>query len=464
MNFGKVDGAIIRKLEDICGGKYVITDRDLMLGYRTDETVEAERFLGVRFPEVVVKPRSTREISEIMKLANKERIPVTPRGGGTGLSGGVIPVYGGIVLSMENMNRILEIDKENLMIVLEGGVPLAEIYRAVEGEGLFFPPHPGDEGAHIGASIATNAGGARTVKHGVMRNFVKGMEVVLPTGEVLNLGGKLLKNNTGYSLMHLLIGSEGTLGIITKATLKLLPPSAAPTILVVPYERPRDAMKTVLEILRGGVIPMGIEYMEREAIERSEKHLGRKWPTEKGEACLMVMVTGKDEDEILSRSEYIMGICEANNALDVFMAEQKRVQENVMEIRGKMYEALKGDIAAIFDITVPPAKIVEFIDGAKKILEKYGVSMPAYGHAGDGNVHIHVMKTDVETYEKVKEELYDECTKTGGVISGEHGIGLLRIADLHFSREERELELMKGVKKIFDPNFILNPGKIFPAP
>ncbi|MCP8304049.1 MAG: FAD-binding oxidoreductase [archaeon] len=463
MYYGKVDENLIKELKNICGSKYVITDKDQMLGYRTDETIEAEKMLRVPFPDAVVKPRFVEEISEVLKLSNKKRIPVTPRGGGTGLSGGVIPVYGGIVLSMENMNKIIEIDKENLMVVLEAGVALGDLYKAVEREGFFFPPHPGDEGAQIGGAIATNAGGARTVKYGTMRSFVKGIEVVLPTGEVLNLGGKLLKNNTGYALMHLIIGSEGTLGVITKATLKLLPSSAAPMILVVPYSNRHDAIKTVLEILRGGVIPLGIEYMEREAMERSEEYLGRKWPTEKGEGCLMVMITGKDEDEIFSRSECIMRICEANKALDIFMAEQKRDQENVMEIRSKMYEALKGDMMALFDITVPPGRMGKFMKKVEEVSEKYGVSMSTYGHAGDGNVHVHLMKTDVKKYEKIKEELYEEGSRMGGVISGEHGIGLLRIGDLHISRDRKEIELMKKIKKVFDPNGILNPGKIFPA-
>ncbi|MCP8311770.1 MAG: FAD-binding oxidoreductase [Candidatus Methylarchaceae archaeon HK02M1] len=463
MYYGKVDENLIKELKSICGSEYVITDKDKMLGYRTDETIEAEKMLRVPFPDVVVKPRSMEEISELLKLSNKKRVPVTPRGGGTGLSGGVIPVYGGIVLSMENMNKIIEIDKENLMVVLEAGATLGDLYKAVGREGFFFPPHPGDEGAQIGGVIATNAGGARTLKYGTMRSFVKGMEVVLPTGEVLNLGGKFLKNNTGYAIMHLLIGSEGTLGVITKATLKLVPCSSAPMILVVPYSNRHDAIKTVLEILRGKVIPLGIEYMEREAMERSEEYLGRKWPTEKGEGCLMVMITGKDEDEIFSRSEYIMGICEANKALDVFMAEQKRDQENVMEIRSKMYEALKGDMMTLFDITVPPGKMGEFMEKVEEVSEKYGVSMPTYGHAGDGNVHVHLMKTDVKTCEKIKDELYEEGSRMGGVISGEHGIGLLRIGDLHLSRDKKEIELMRRIKKVFDPNFILNPGKIFPT-
>ncbi|NIQ05056.1 MAG: FAD-binding oxidoreductase [Candidatus Korarchaeota archaeon] len=462
--YSKVDKNILDKLRETCGNEYVLTDKSQMMGFKGDETAALEKRVNVRFPEAVVKPGSTEEVSMIMTIAYNEGVPVTPRGGGTGLSGGVVPIHGGIVLSLERLDNIIEIDTENLMAVVEAGVTLEALYDAVEEVGLYFPPHPGDEGAHIGGSIAANAGGARCVRYGVIRNYVQGMKVVLPKGDILNLKGKLLKNNTGYALRHLLIGSEGTLGIITEATLRLMPSSIEPTILVAPYKKREDAVRTIPEILRSGIIPLGVEYIEKEALTRSEKHLDRSWPTKKGAASLMIMVSGRGEEEILSKSQEIMEICEKNNAIDVFLASEDREKENVMEIRSKIYDALKEDSLEIFDITVPPSKIVDFMKKVEEVSGKYDLPMPAYGHGADGNIHVHVMNTDMETYEKIKNELFKKSNKLGGVITGEHGVGVTKIDDLHFSRSDKELELMRTIKSVFDPKNILNTGKVVPGP
>lgn len=460
--FKQVEEAILSQLKEICGKKYVVTEQKQMIDYVTDETAALEKRIEIRYPEAVVKPSSTNEVAKVMKLAYQEEIPVTPRGGGTGLSAGAVPIHGGILLSLERLDQVVEVDTDNLMAVVEGGVTLEELFDAVEEKNLYFPPHPGDEGAHVGGSIAANAGGARCVRYGVIRNYVLGMEVVLPNGEVLNLKGKLLKNNTGYALRHLLIGNEGTLGIITKATLRLMPPSTEPTILVAPYENREDAIRTIPAILRGGIIPLGAEYIEKEALKRSEEYLDQKWPTEKGAASLMIMISGRGEEEILSKSQDIMTICEEYNAIDVFMASEKRERDNVMDIRSKIYEALKEESMEIFDITVPPSSIVDFMQKVEELSEKYNMPMPGYGHGADGNIHIHVMNTEIETFNEIKGKLFEFATKLGGVITGEHGIGKTKLSDIHYSRSESELALMRQIKKVFDPKGILNPGKVIP--
>lgn len=285
----KINPEVIKELKKIVGDNNIITDKEKMIDYSHDEfSLDWVR----HFPEVVVKPKTTGEISQIMKLASKEKFSVTPRGGGTGLVGGCIPVFGSVVLSLENMNKILEVDEENLMATVEPGVTLMDFYEKVKSSGLFFPPHPGDESAYMGGAIATNAGGARAVKYGVMRDFVKGLEVVLPNGEILDLGGKLMKNCTGYSLLHLMIGSEGTLGIITKAVILLMPRPKRVITLVIPYDSLYDTIKTVPKIILNGIRPMSIEFIQSDAISPSEEMLGKKWPGKEGKAFLMIIVDG----------------------------------------------------------------------------------------------------------------------------------------------------------------------------
>ncbi|GAI32162.1 unnamed protein product, partial [marine sediment metagenome] len=294
----------VEKLQDIVGQDWVITKREQMESYLVDETALAVR------PKpadnvVVVKPANSKEISEILKLANREKTPVFIRGGGTGLCGGAMPTVDGIVLSMERLDKVEEVDKDNLMIVVEGGVTLEAMLKAVEDAGLFFPPHPGDEGAYIGGLVACNAGGARAVKYGVIRNYVKGLEVVLPTGEIMNVGGKLIKNNQGLDLLHLLIHSEGILGVITKVIFRLYPRSASSGTMVISYDTRHDAMDSVPKILRSGVIPLAVEYVDRDVIEMSAEYLGMKWPATKGSAHVIVIVTGANEDEVYLQAEQV---------------------------------------------------------------------------------------------------------------------------------------------------------------
>ncbi|MEM2122258.1 MAG: FAD-binding oxidoreductase [Candidatus Bathyarchaeia archaeon] len=462
--YAAVTGKIIEELTRIVGDGNVITDRSEMEPYSHDEM--ARDIAIVYCPDVVVKPGCTEEVSEIMRIANRVKVPVTPRGAGTGLSGGAVPVFGGILLSMERLNRILEVDEDNLMITVEAGASLMEIYEALKGTDLFFPPHPGDESAHIGGAVAANAGGARTVKYGVMRDFVKGGEVVLPTGEILKIGGNLMKNNTGYNLLHLLIGSEGTLGVFTKLVLRLLPKPKYTLILILSYEDVDDAVATVPEILRRGIIPLGIEYIEEDCIKPTEEMLGKKWPA-KGKAFLMVIVVGNSEEELYSECEEIANIGERRGALDVLLADRSDIQETIMDLRSNIYEGLKPETIEILDVGVPPSSIAGFVKRVREIAAATGVSLRIYGHAGDGNVHIHVMKTGLgedwrDKYSKVKEMIFQSGKSLGGVITAEHGVGAQKIRDLHYTLSEIEIELMKKIKEVFDPNHIMNPGKVIP--
>ena len=462
--YGKIAPEMIENLKMIVGKENVIEKGPELADFSHDETATSVAI--THMPDVVIKPGNSKEVAEILKLAHANVIPITPRGAGTGLSGGAVPVNGGIVLSLERLDKIIEIDENDLMMTVEAGVPLLKIYEALEKTDLFFPPHPGDESAQIGAAIATNAGGVRTVKYGVMRNFVKGAEVVLPIGKIVRLSGKLLKNNTGYNLLQLLIGSEGTLAVFTKVTLRLLPKPKEMMILLMEYRDVNSAISTVPKLLKTGEIPLGLEYLEREGITPTEKLLGEVWPA-KGEAFLMVVVVGNDKDGLYSICEKIAAVGEENGAKNVLLADKKKEQEVIMRIRSNLYEGLKPEMIDLLDIAVPPSKIADFVEKAKEISSKNQVKLPIYGHAGDGNVHVHIMKEGLgkdwrQKYEQIKKELFEVGTSLGGVITAEHGIGVQKINDLHHSLSKVEIELMKSIKRIFDPNNILNPGKVLP--
>jgi glycolate oxidase len=446
-------------LRQIVGDDWVITERGQMERYLVDETALAVRPRPAD-KVVLVKPASSQEISEILKLANTEKTPVFIRGGGTGLCGGAVPTQDGIVLSLERLDTVEEIDKENLMIVVQAGVTLATILEAADGVGLFFPPHPGDEGAQAGGMVACNAGGTRAVKWGVIRNYVKGLEVVLPTGEILNLGGKLLKNNQGLDLMNLMIHSEGILGVITKVIFRLYPKSAASATLIVSYDNRHDAIDSVPKILQSGVVPLAAEYFERNVIETSARYLGLKWPATKGNSFLMIILTGDNAEEVYGQGEKTSAVCERMNAVDILMAERREEQANILKIRSELYSSMKDRYADIMDVTVPPARVGVLLDKIDEIAKKYGTEIPTYGHVGDGNIHPHILDKikDMGLVKQIKREIYQEAIKLGGVITGEHGVGVIRIPDLDLYPDDTGWRLMRGIKTLFDPNNILNPG------
>jgi len=445
-------------LKRIVGDDYVVTQRDQIQGYLADET-----YLGV-LPKpadnvVVVKPANPQEIAAILKLANEEMTPVYPRGGGTGLVGAAVPTKDGIVLSLERLDKIIEVDKDNMMVVAEGGVTLEHLLKEVEANDLLFPPHPGDEGAQVGGMIACNAGGTRAVKYGVVRNYVKGLEVVLPTGEIVTMGGKLLKNNTGLDLMHLIIDSEGILGIITKATMRLYPKFGATATLVISFDDRRAAISTVPKILQAGIIPLAIEYTEKSLMEDTAKHVNMSWPAKQGTAQLIVIMAEANEDQLYGMCEQLSTIAEKQGAVDVLMAETSAEQGVILKIRSEVGNAVKPKVCDALDVTVPPAAIPDMLDALDKVAAKYGIFIPVVGHAGDGNLHPNMLwEYDKKgVLKEAKKEIYAAAIALGGVISGEHGIGKTRLSQLDMNIDPKSHELMRGIKKLFDPKGILSP-------
>jgi glycolate oxidase len=470
--YNKVTEKVIKDLQKIVGDNNLAIDPEKKHDYSHDEFSLADI---AREPEVVVKPGTTEEVSEILILADRETIPVTPRGGATGLCGGCVPSQGGIVLSLERMNRIVEVDKPNQMIVVEPGVLLMDLYERVEAEGLFFPPHPGDETAQIGGVVATNAGGARAVKYGVVRNYIRGMEVVLPSGVIIHLGGKLMKSSTGYNLLNLMIGSEGTLGIITRVTIQLMPSPQLSRSLIIPYAELEQAIDTVPDLITSKILPLAVEFIPKEVIQITEKYLHKQWPVKVGDTYLLIILDASSEEEMDRLSQRVAEICLKKDALDVFVADNPSKQEQVLEIRSKIYEAIKSQTLEILDIVVPRAEIAKHVKKVLEVSEKYGIWLPTFGHAADGNVHTHIMKARYENGEivplpeenwetkldRVREELYRDCREKEGMISGEHGIGVVKKPYLSYVVDRESINLMRGIKKVFDPKNILNPGKIF---
>lgn len=470
--YARVTRDLLEAMAGIVGWESILSDPEKTADYGHDEF--SLRDIAAA-PEVVVKPSTSREVSEILKLAGSRRVPVTPRGGGTGLCGGCVPVLGGIVLSLERMNRILEIDSGNQMAVVEAGATLAEFTAAVEEAGLYFPPHPGDESAMIGGLIATNAGGSRAVKYGTIRNYVRGLEVVIPSGDIIHLGGKLVKSSTGYSLLHLLIGSEGTLGVITGAVIQIVVQPPRLRSLVIPFPDLESAIESVPLLLRKNVSPVALEFVERSVIGITEEFLSKKWPAREGETHLLVILDASTEEEMDRLSRDVAGVCLDKGALDIYVADTAKKQEEVLAIRSKIYEAIKKDTLEILDISVPRDAIVGHVRRVGEVAAEYGVWLPTFGHAADGNVHTHIMKARYENgkivelpenewraaLEKVREELYRDCRERGGVISGEHGVGLVKKPYLSYAVDPAQIGLMRGIKRAFDPAGILNPQKIF---
>jgi glycolate oxidase len=473
MNFGKVDTSIISALADIVGGLNVITDREKLADFCGDEfPLEEIR----HYPDVVVKPANTGQVAKIASLAHERRIPLTVRGGGTGLCGGCVPMFGGIVISFTAMNKVVEVDTDNLMAVVEPGLTLQDFYKAIEGTGLFFPPHPGDEGATMGGVIAANAGGARAVKYGVIRNFVRGLEIVLADGTITTLGGKLMKSSTGYSLLNLMIGSEGTLGIVTRATISLSPEPGAMYTLVAPYNDLRAAIKTVPSIIRNRILPMAVEFVERDSIAVTEDFMNKKWPCTSGFADLMIIIDGTNEDEVMTQAERVADLCTAGGALDIFVADTKEKQRTILELRSNIYEAMRSNMLEILDVTVPRAMIADFVEAIHGIEQELGMWLPTFGHAADGNVHTNIMKarwkdgvwTEIpgwkDSYRTARQKIHDLGRMFGGIVSGEHGIGIAKKEYLPDFIDGSQMRLMREIKRLFDPRGILNPGKIFDDP
>ncbi|MFQ6105362.1 MAG: FAD-binding oxidoreductase [Candidatus Glassbacteria bacterium] len=472
MDYGKIDEGILSRLSEIVGeGNLLVADK-ISEDYSHDEFSLHEIR---KMPAVVVKPESTQAVSGILCFADEQRIPVTPRGGGTGLCGGCVPVFGGILLSLERMNAIEEVDSENMTITCQAGVRLTDLYAESEKSGLFFPPHPGDESAMVGGLIATNAGGARAVKYGVVRSFVREVEVVLAGGDVVRTGGKMLKNSSGYSLLHLLIGSEGTLGVITKATISLMAPPGVTQTLIAPFRSAREALGAVPHVMNRGIIPMALELLERKAITVLEKNLNLSWPCKEGDFFLMAINDGLNESEIDRKAGSIAEICSEHGALDILVADSSAKQREVLHMRSMMYESIKPYTVETLDISLPRSEMAGHVERVTQLSEEYDMWISTYGHAADGNLHSHITGARFESgspvmldenvwrtkYPELRDAIHDDARRRGGAISGEHGIGLVKKNYLSSFLGERQIELMRGIKSTFDPHSIMNPGKIF---
>ncbi|MFC1992747.1 FAD-binding oxidoreductase [Chloroflexota bacterium] len=462
--YGSVTEQVIEGLVAVLGRDSVSVKEHEMEEYSNDEMPLPKPHA----PQVIVKPVDAQSVARVLEFADRKRIPVTPRGAGTGLVGGCIPVYGGILLSLERMNRILEIDRDNFMAVVEPGVPLSELRSEVEKQGLYYPLYPGEMTATIGGNVATNAGGMNAVKYGVTRHHILGLEAVLPNGEIIKTGGKFVKCSTAYDLTQLIVGSEGTLAVVTKIILKLTTKLAKREVLFAPFNDLQDAIDAVPEILKLKTPPIGLEFMERDIIEIVEKYLEREIPYHQYEAFLMVIMEGESEDEIYAYFSKVEEVCKRHRAVAVMVPGSERAKRRLLEARERFYTAIKKFAPLeIADIVVPRSEIARFIKRAKELSEEHGVPIMAWGHAGDGNVHLQPICINMDREEwdgklpTLMRDLYRVGVSFGGAISGEHGIGLDKKDYLSIQMGDTHLNILKGIKRSFDPNNILNPGKIF---
>ena len=456
----------IELFKKIVGDAFVFADEESLNNYAHDET-ENLHFL----PDIVIKPGTTKEISEIMLICNEHKIPVTPRGAGTGLSGGALPHLGGVLLSMERMNSILEIDERNLQVTTEPGVITEVLQDAVKEKGLFYPPDPSSRGScFIGGNIAENSGGPKAVKYGVVKDYVLNLELVLPTGEIIWTGANVLKNSTGYNLTQLIVGSEGTLGIVTKIVLKLLPFPKYDLLMLVPFNSLEKAGEAVSAIFRAGFTPSAMELVEINALKIVSKFVDSAVVpvTDEMEAHLIIEVDGNHQETLMSEMEAIAKLLEEFDCGDIFFADDAQQKAELWKLRRRVAEAVKIDGYTIEeDTVVPRAELPALIRGVKALGKQYNFEVVCYGHAGDGNLHIRIKKpgsiyslNNPDVIPALK-ALFELVKKLGGTISGEHGIGLIQKEYMDIVFDKANLHLMRGIKKVFDPNNILNSGKIF---
>jgi len=458
---------ILQKLAIIVGETHVFTDQETRNHYGHDETEDY-----VFPPSAVVKPANANEVSAILKLANDYKIPTTPIGARTGLSGGALCIYQGIGLSMERLNNIIEIDEQNLQVTVEPAVINQVLREAVDEKGLFYPVDPSSMGScWIGGNIAENAGGARALKYGVTKDYVLNLEVVLPNGEIIWTGANTLKNSTGYNLTQLMVGSEGTLGVITKAVLKLLPKNNHNVLMLVPFFKAHEACEAVSAIFRAGITPSALEFMERDAIDWTIRFVEGISVTIKPEhqAHLLIEVDGNYPDILMQEAEKILTVVEQFDIDEVLFADTEDQKNALWKMRRAVGEAVKSNsIYKEEDTVVPRYMLPELLSGIKNIGNKYGFKSVCYGHAGDGNLHVNIIKGDLSDENwntevpKGIREIFELTVCLKGTLSGEHGIGYVQKNYMDIAFSKAHLELMERIKHVFDPNNILNPGKIFP--
>ena len=466
INYNKVTSITFLLFEKIVGKENISSDKEQLEKYGQDETEDL-----IFFAEVILKPNSVKEISQIAKICNEHIIPLTVRGAGTGLSGGALPIKGGVLLSMEKFNKIIKIDERNLQATVEPGVINYEFQEAVKQVGLFYPPDPASWGScSLGGNIAHSSGGPKAVKYGTTRDYVLNLEIVLPNGEIIWTGANTLKYSTGYNLTHLMVGSEGTLCIVTKIVFKLITLPKHDLLMLVPFNSAELACKAVAEVFKAGINPSAMEFMEKDAIDWSIKYSGELSFKVKPEwqALLIVEVDGNNLDVLMSDCEIISSVMQQNQCDEILFADSAEQKNAIWKIRRKVGEAVKSNsVYKEEDTVVPRAELPILLNGVKAIGKKYGFNSVCYGHAGDGNLHVNIIKGALSDQAwnidlpNAISEIFVLCKSLGGTISGEHGIGLVQKNYLPIVFSPYHLQLMKDIKKVFDPNYILNPGKIF---
>ena len=465
MEYKKINIDDLAVLKEIVGTDFVFSDEEKLLEYSSDETEDLSYP-----PEVVLKPKTTEEISKIITYCNDKLISITPCGARTGLSGGSLPIKGGIALSTERLNSIIEIDERNLQAKVEPGV-INQVFRdAVEEKRLFYPPDPASKGScFLGGNLAENSGGPKALKYGVTKDYVLNLEVVLPTGEIIWTGANVLKNSTGYNLTQLMIGSEGTLGIITKIVFKLIPLPTKDISMLAPFSSAEKACEAVSAVFRAGITPSVLEFIERDALDWTIKYTDVEIPIlEDVQAHLLIEVDGNDIDLLYKDCEKIAEVMEQFDCGEILLADSESQKEQLWKLRKAVGEAVKANsVYKEEDTVVPRAELAKLLIGVKEIGGKYGFKSVCYGHAGDGNLHVNIIKgemSDSDWNNKLTfgiREIFELTKNLGGTISGEHGIGLVQKEYLGIVLSDKNIELQKGIKKLFDPNLILNPGKIF---
>ncbi|MGF0039440.1 FAD-binding oxidoreductase [Peptoniphilaceae bacterium SGI.131] len=466
--FNKVTPEIVELIRNSVKGK-VSVGPDVNPDYTHDEMP----IYGSGSPDVLVEAKSTEEVAAIMKICYDNNINVIARGAGTGLVGASVAINGGVMIDMQSFNRILDYDLNNFVVTVEPGVLLNDLAADAAQKGFLYPPDPGEKFATLGGNVSTNAGGMRAVKYGTTRDYVKKMEVVLPTGKVVEFGANVTKTSTGYSLLNLMIGSEGTLGIITKLVLKIVPAPTEDISLIVPYENLNDCIATVPELFKHHLNPQSIEFMERAIVESSERFLGKKnFPTQVGGvevgAFLLVRFDGNDADQLLEIVEKAAELVLENGALDVFVADTPEKKKSAWEARGAFLEAIEAETELYdeCDVVVPISEIANYLAFVNEKGRDFSFEVKSFGHAGDGNLHIYACSNDMEKEAFIKEVdefmdiIYDKAYEVGGQLSGEHGIGHGKTKYLAKFEGDAKIELMRGIKKVFDPKGILNPGKV----
>jgi len=452
----------LQALTAIVGGEFALSGEDAE-DYCHDESPNISAV-----PSIILKPADEAQIASIMAYCNRERIAVVPRGLGTGVAGGAIPFDDAVLLSLERLDKILEIDSENLMVVTQPAVITGDLQAELESHSLFYPPDPASkDSCSIGGNVATNAGGMTAVKYGITRSYVTGIRAVLPTGEIIRYGGKLVKNVAGYDLLHTILGSEGTLAIITEITLRLLPLPQHRVDLLVGFDTVDDAASAVSEIIRRKIVPTAIEFMEGEIVRIVGDVLEKDVPMRDAGAQLIISMDDEDAERLEQRYFALGEIAMELGAIDVLVADTRPFQDRLWEVRRSMREALRAVSPTIVaeDVAVPRAKVPDLWRGARELGEKFGIKVLSFGHAGDGNLHIDALKYDMpddqwnSAIEKWVPELFELTVALGGTITAEHGIGRLKRQYLPINHGEAELQLMQRIKTAFDPNGILNPGK-----